>query len=343
MTVYYIDISSFQQGINLSGWHAVAVKATQGTGYTDPLWSTFRTNAATAGAFFFGYHFLEAGNAAAQADHYFGNAGKTPCMIDFEPTTGSNPSVADAEEFCDRLRSHGCPCNLVYLPRWYWGNLGSPGLSGLSSRSLKLVSSEYTSYSDSGPGWVPYGGMTPEVWQYTSTMRTGGQSAVDANAYKGTFAQLQAMISGSTTAPGGVTASAPVLVPAGDVVVPNVTGKSAGAAHNALAGAKLVPTAAAGQTASQIVTGTSPAAGADAKLSADVAIIAADPVTVQQGSSGSWVRIAQHDLNKSNAGLATDGNFGPATAAAVEHFQSTHSLSADGAVGPVTWAALGNL
>jgi len=32
ITVYYIDISSFQAGINLSGWHAVAAKATQGTG-----------------------------------------------------------------------------------------------------------------------------------------------------------------------------------------------------------------------------------------------------------------------------------------------------------------------
>jgi Glycosyl hydrolases family 25/Putative peptidoglycan binding domain len=342
VTVYYIDISSFQNGINLTGWHAVACKITQGTGYTDPFWTTFRTHAATAGAFFFGYHFLTEGNGAGQADHYFGNAGKLPCMIDFEPTSGSNPQMADAEAFKDRLAEHGCPCNLVYLPRWYWGNLGSPGLSGLTTRSLKLVSSEYTAYNDNGPGWTPYGGMTPEVWQYSSTLRTGGMSQVDANAFKGTFAQLQAMVSG-TAAPTPTPAPAPVVVPAGDLVVPNMSGKSAGGSHNALAAAHLVPTAAAGQTPGEICTGTSPAAGSIVKSGADVAIIAAAPVTVQMSSSGSWVVLMQHDLNKANAGIKTDGAFGPATQAAVEHFQGTHALTADGVVGPKTWTALGNL
>lgn len=337
MTVYYIDISSFQKGINLSGWHAVCAKASEGTGWSDPTFSDNRTHAATVGAFFFGYHFLHAGNGAAQADHYFGCAGKTPCMIDLEPTTGSNPSLADAEAFCDRLRSHGTPCNMLYLPRWYWGNLGSPGLAGMTTRHLNLVSSAYTAYNDNGPGWTPYGGMVPEVWQYTSTMRTGGFAQVDANAFKGSFAQLAAMVTGSAPPPG------PGPVPAGEIVVPNMTGKSAGAAHNALASRHLVPNAGAGQAPSDICTGTAPAPGSDVKPDTAVAIIAAPAATVALNSTGTWARLAQHDLNKANAGLATDGAFGPASVAAAEHFQGTHGLVADGVIGPKSWAALGNL
>lgn len=40
-------------------------------------------------------------------------------------------------------------------------------------------------------------------------------------------------------------------------------------------------------------------------------------------------------------GVPADGTFGPATDAAVRHYQSAHGLTADGVVGPATWAALG--
>jgi GH25 family lysozyme M1 (1,4-beta-N-acetylmuramidase) len=342
MAVFYIDVSSFQAGINLSGWHAVAVKATQGTGYTDSWWGNFRTHAASVGAFFFGYHFLEHGNGAGQADHYFAVAGKTPCMIDFEPTTGSNPNLADCEQFCDRLRARGGVCNLVYLPRWYWGNLGQPSLQGLSNRHLHLVSSQYTGYSDSGPGWTPYGGMVPAIWQYTSTLSTGGFRQVDCNAYKGTFAQLQGLVAGTTPAPPAPAPPHPAPPP-GMVVVPDVRGKTAGNAHNALVNGHLVPTAPGGQQASQICTGTSPVGGTDLKPSSSVGIAASAAPVLQMNASGSWTVLCQIDLNRANAGLKTDGSFGPATLAAVEHFQGNHGLSKDGIVGPNTWAKLGSL
>lgn len=336
MTSFYIDISNYQAGINLSGWHAVCGKASEGSGWADPSFATFRMHAAGVGAYFFGYHFLHEGNGAGQADFYFGHAGRTPCMIDFEPTAGSNPQIGDAVAFAQRLRSRGCPCELIYCPRWYWGNLGSPSLGPVSELGLKLVSSSYSAYSDSGPGWNPYGGMVPQIWQYTSTLSTGGYRQVDCNAYKGSFAQLAAMAGGAAPSP----VPQPPPKPG---VVPDCRGRAAGRAFNLLNAAELKPAFPPGQQPSQICTSTVPGPGAVLALHAEVQMPAATAPQIAPGASGQWALLAQLDLNRAGAGIRTDSSFGPATAAAVEHFQSSHGLAADGIVGPATWNALGAL
>ncbi|GIG70510.1 peptidoglycan-binding domain-containing protein [Phytomonospora endophytica] len=63
-------------------------------------------------------------------------------------------------------------------------------------------------------------------------------------------------------------------------------------------------------------------------------------VTLRQGASGDAVAAAQTALNAHDYGLAVDGGFGPATAAAVRAFQTAKSLTADGTVGPQTWQHL---
>ena len=56
---------------------------------------------------------------------------------------------------------------------------------------------------------------------------------------------------------------------------------------------------------------------------------------LRRGSSGERVRELQTLLK-----IKADGNFGPATEAAVVAFQRSKGLKADGIVGPKTWAAL---
>lgn len=188
MTLFYLDISSAQSGISLKGANAVCVKATQGGTYVNPDYTRAMADAAANGVFAFAYHFLMAGNAAAQAGHCFNVVRKTPIMVDVELTTGSKPTLADVQEFVDAFRKLGGVINLVYLPHWYWfDDLHEPSLNGLHSRGLRVVSSAYTTYSDAdtAPGWEPYGGMTPTIWQYTSSQKFNGFS-VDFNAFRGT-------------------------------------------------------------------------------------------------------------------------------------------------------------
>ena len=66
----------------------------------------------------------------------------------------------------------------------------------------------------------------------------------------------------------------------------------------------------------------------------------ADWRIVQTGSTGEDVKSAQYLLNAHGAQLAVDGDFGPATKAAVEAFQGAHGLGVDGIVGNQTWPAL---
>jgi lysozyme len=274
MTIFYPDVADYQAGISFSGCVIAMVKATENNNYTNPDYAAAKVRAANAGAYFCAYHFLHAGNGAGQASYAYSRVGGgIPLMIDCEPTYNSNgtiasaPQISDAVDFINEYRALGGTVHLLYLPHWYWqGNLGQVSLSPVIDLGMLLVSSDYTGYSDTGPGWASYGGMTPLIWQYTSTASLNGVSNVDMNAYQGTLADFQAQVS----------------------------------------------------TGAQ--TGGNP--------------------TLTEGDTGPAVQTLQTRLNVWGATLAVDGNFGPATLAAVKAFQAAQKLTVDGIVGPQTWSAL---
>lgn len=221
MTLHFPDVYSGQAGISFAGAPVAMVKATQGAGYVNPDFTAAKARAAAAGAFLCAYHFLEAGNGAAQAAWCHLMAGTVPLMLDVEQEpSGAQPAVADAVVFIDRYRALGGVVHLLYLPKWYWQRLGSPSLAALIDRGMLLVSSDYTAYSDDGPGWQPYGGMTPTVWQYTSSATFNGVHPVDMNAFKGTLAEFRSL---AMTGTKGAPAPAPQW-PAGVVLRPGSQG-----------------------------------------------------------------------------------------------------------------------
>src|SRR5690349_5661756 len=148
MTIFYPDISSHQTGIDLKGALAVSIKATEGTGYTNPDYDRAKDNARGHGAFQFAYHFMDEGSGAAQARHCHSVVGDTPIMIDVESSQlGGNPSLRDTTTFIDAFRKLGGTTHLVYFPEWYWEQQGSPSLKPLSNRHMRLVSSNYKKYT----------------------------------------------------------------------------------------------------------------------------------------------------------------------------------------------------
>lgn len=193
MTVFYPDYSSFQGAATVpDGTPAVVAKATEGTYYIDADFGHYKTEAARVHAAFSGYHFLKADiDPAAQALYYWNFAGSTPCMLDVETENSSKPTLDQVLTFMSALRGHGGRVWGAYIPKWYWGVVGGD-LGRLRADGAVLVSSDYTSYSDSGPGWAPYGGAAPTMWQYTST-------PIDMNAFKGTALELAAIINGASS------------------------------------------------------------------------------------------------------------------------------------------------
>lgn len=205
MTIYYPDVSNIgNAGLTIQpNTVAVCAKASEGTTFKDPSYQDFKNQSTKVGAYFFAYHWIHQNSSKAnQAANYFSVAGNTPCMIDCENvTSGDHPGVQECIDFANALRAIGGVCTLAYLPKWYWQNyLGSPDLQPLEANGIYLVSSHYTTYSDSGPGWDPYGGVTPKIWQYTNALPYGGQ-AVDFNAFKGTIEELKTLVNGSNHFP----------------------------------------------------------------------------------------------------------------------------------------------
>jgi Glycosyl hydrolases family 25 len=190
MTIHFYDVSHYNAGFKPSG--PTMAKATEGTAMVDASYAANEAATLAGGWPFCAYHFLDAGvDVKAQAAHAFSVIGTTPAMLDVERGTGGNPTLGEVTSFVDAYRALGGIMHLIYLPHWYWQDTwGSPSLQPLINRGLSLISSNYTTYSDTGPGWAPYGGMTPAIWQYTST-------PLDTNAFKGTVDELAALFNGT--------------------------------------------------------------------------------------------------------------------------------------------------
>ena len=198
MTVFFPDLSNWEPSLNLEpGTVAVVAKATEGDYYKDASFARFRDQAKNIGAVFSGYHFLISNiDPALQAKWYHDFAGNIPCMLDVETEGASRPTVDECLSFMSALKGLGGRCWGVYFPRWYQAQVGGD-LGALERAGAVLVSSSYTTYSETGPGWDPYGGATPKVWQYTNNQAYGG-APCDFNAFRGSVGELAALIYGGS-------------------------------------------------------------------------------------------------------------------------------------------------
>jgi hypothetical protein len=201
MTLFYPDCSNnnwsatadalnFLKQLVPEGFSGICHKVSEGNYYEDPYWPPVKQWCATNNLPVIGYHYVTTDDAAAQARTWLANQGGPLAMLDWENNSGG---LANLTAVVDAFNTAGVTVQLGYYPQWYWSEQGGGDLSQLANA---LVSSGYpdgngyawTIYTNSGgntgPGWAPCGGATPDAWQFTDRADIAGL-AVDCNAYPG--------------------------------------------------------------------------------------------------------------------------------------------------------------
>lgn len=208
VTTWGIDISNHQEGLAVDrvkdeGYTFVIAKATEGGGFRDKSYPGFRDRAIHSGLLFAAYHFLRSDSPMeAQAQNLAGHIGDKdiPIMIDAERTDDgkSRPNLAHVIEFTRACQHRGLKLTMLYLPQWWWNELGRPALP----TSFTLVKSDYGKNpagfgsviypGDNSLRWNGYGGDTVDILQFGSRGRLSCYPGkdVDIDAYRGTPEQL---------------------------------------------------------------------------------------------------------------------------------------------------------
>jgi hypothetical protein len=240
VTALFIDVShhDWSRRGKAIDWRAVAAaglgevmcaRATYGdpAGFNpqSPHFGDFMGAAASAGFVARGgYHNLIRGDQASinrQVDYLrstLDRSGATWAMADVESypelvKAGLVPRWQDVQRFHDRWYAVDDRVMAWYIARWKWEQIGSPDLRGLRGPLFNAsygggdgtAQAIYARYgAGSGPGWVSYGHRVPEVVQFTSTGNVPGASDnTDCNAFRGTTADLVAMLNGTPPATTG--------------------------------------------------------------------------------------------------------------------------------------------
>ncbi|WP_205669350.1 glycoside hydrolase family 25 protein [Amycolatopsis suaedae] len=206
MVLFGLDTSHHQRGnpdlarARAEGIEYILLKATEGSTFRDPRFQATLRRARDVGMLVAAYHYQRPGSAAAQVDTIRSMVPTdVPVIPDVEAGSGS---VSLTRELVDRLRAAGYTVPLLYLPRWYWQQIGSPTLAGLpplwSSRypdnQQGTVLDEYADVP--GHYWNGYGGLDVAVLQFSSSGRVAGYGPLDLNAFRGTRDQLAALLGG---------------------------------------------------------------------------------------------------------------------------------------------------
>lgn len=208
MVTFGLDISHHQDlALDLAqarreGIDFVFLKSTEGSSFVDPEFAANLAEARTAGQLVAAYHYVKSNaTAAAQVANVARVVPKNvPVIPDVEAGSGG---VALVRDFVNQLRAAGYRVPLLYLPRWYWQQIGSPSLAGLpplwSSRYPDNVVGTLGSEWAQAPAsyWNGYGGLTVAVLQFTSSARVAGHQPLDANAFNGTRDELIKLLGSS--------------------------------------------------------------------------------------------------------------------------------------------------
>lgn len=196
------DAVDFVNQLIPQGFSGMCHKVSEGDYYEDPFWPVVLQACRDANLPVLGYHYVTSNDGGSQAQTYLAAGGLPNAMFDWEANGGD---LANYYAVASAFNAAGITVGVGYCPQWYWNEVGGGDLTEAGA----IVSSAYpdgTGYAsviyangggDNGPGWQPYGGVTPTCWQFTDQALIAGIT-VDCNAFKGSPDQLAQLFSGGT-------------------------------------------------------------------------------------------------------------------------------------------------
>ncbi|GAB5013870.1 hypothetical protein MAHJHV65_09730 [Mycobacterium avium subsp. hominissuis] len=196
------DAIDFVNQLIPQGFSGMCHKVSEGDYYEDPFWPVVLQACRDANLPVLGYHYVTTNNLGAQAQTYLAAGGLPNAMFDWEANGGD---LANYYAVASAFNAAGVNVGVGYCPQWYWNEVGGGDLTEAGA----LVASAYpdgngyasviyaNAGGDNGPGWQPYGGVTPTCWQFTDRALIAGIT-VDCNAFKGSPDQLAQLFSGGT-------------------------------------------------------------------------------------------------------------------------------------------------
>lgn len=206
MTLQGIDCASWQAGIDLATvpMDFAIVKATQGTGYTNPDYARAIGQVLSVGRLGGAYHYVSGGNAVGEADHFIdvvsGNIGKIVLAVDWEQGDNAawgNVSYLDA--VVNRVIERTGVKPLIYCSQSVVASIASIA----SARDCGLWVAQYANMNATGYQDSPWneGAYSCAIRQYSSAGRLNGwEGNLDLDKFYGD-ATAWAKYAGASGAP----------------------------------------------------------------------------------------------------------------------------------------------
>lgn len=339
-------------GVDVSGWDGTVdwaaaanqgaafayVKATEGVAYVSPTFPQQYDGSAGAGLLHGAYHFAlpDRSDGTTQADYFVDHGGgwtddgrTLPGTLDIEYNPygatcyglSQSAMVTWVGQFLTEYRARTGRSPVIYAGLSWWTEC-TGNYAGFATASPLWVAHYASTAGTLLNGWNAY-----TIWQYAGS----GPLPGDQNVFAGSPADLRAFAAGDQAQQQGWPS-----------VKQGQSGWQVTGAQYLLnaQGAGLTVDGQFGSGTAAAVRTFQTAHGLTADGVVSPATWQALVVTVQQGSSGPAVQAAQTALATRGATLTVDGQFGPATTAAVRAFQTAHGLTANGVVSSPTWQAL---
>jgi GH25 family lysozyme M1 (1,4-beta-N-acetylmuramidase) len=188
-------------------------KATESTNVRHVHLADALTRARSAGFEFLGaYHVIRSSPSVdAQVNYFLGTLDQQVpwwrdfpgfmLQVDLELWSYDQVSASTGIAFANALVAAQPKKVITYASRGMYGNslVGLPTpLWNAAYGTDPAVHYRQAYPGDNGIGWTPYSGQTPVMWQYGSRLTIGSQPGCDANAFRGSLADLRQLITGST-------------------------------------------------------------------------------------------------------------------------------------------------